>query len=300
MTMRSLLRGRALAFALSGALALATGAAHAFAGPDALRARYDELQPQLQHNAFHRAMYVDSSESGDTLKGDVYAVLDYPFALVSKTLARPQDWCDVMMLPFNAKFCRAAPGSGGGATLQVGLGRKYDQPAADAYKLDFTLQPVAANAQYFESRLHADSGPIGTRDYRIVVSAVPIDARRTFMHFSYSYAYGMTGRIAMQAYLSTAGADKVGFSTSGHDANGRAQYVGGVRGAIERTAMRYYLAIDAQMASLSAPPDQRLDKRIETWFRETERYPRQLHEMDHDTYVAMKRNEYERQQAKAE
>jgi hypothetical protein len=302
MTMRSLLRGRALAVALGAALALAAGAAQAYAGPDALRARYDELQPQLQHNAFHREMYVDSSESGDTLKGDVYAVLDYPFPLVSKTLARPQDWCDVMMLPFNAKFCRAAPGSGGGggATLQVGLGRKYDQPAADAYKLDFALQPVAASAQYFESRLHADSGPIGTRDYRIVVSAVPIDARRTFMHFSYSYAYGMAGRIAMQAYLSTAGADKVGFSTA-RDGNGPPHYVGGVRGAIERTAMRYYLAIDAQMASLSVPPDQRLDKRIETWFRETERYPRQLHEMDHDTYVSMKRNEYGRQQqAKAE
>jgi hypothetical protein len=206
----------------------------------------------------------------------------------------------VMMLPFNAKFCRAAPGNGGAATLDVRVGRKYDQPVEDAYKLDFTLQPVAANADYFESRLRAASGPVGTRDYRINVSAVPIDAKHTFMHFTYSYSYGMAGRIAMQAYLSTAGADKVGFSVGGRDGNGRPQYIGGVRGAIERTAMRYYLAIDAQLASLSAPPDQRLEKRIETWFRETERYPRQLHEMDHDTYVAMKRGEYERQQAKAE
>lgn len=293
------LRGRALGVALGCVLGLAAGGAHAYAGAESLRAKYGELQEQLQHNSFHRALYVASSEAGDTLKGDVYAVLDYPFATVTNALAQPQDWCDVLLLPFNAKFCHATPGNGG-ATLQVGLGRKYDQPAQDAYKLDFALQPVAANAQYFESRLHADSGPIGTRDYRIVVSAVPLDAKRTFMHFSYSYAYGMTGRIAMQAYLATAGADKVGFSTSGRDANGRPQYVGGVRGAIERTAMRYYLAIDAQLASLSAPPDQRLDKRIETWFRETERYPRQLHEMDHDTYVAMKRGEYDRRQAKAE
>jgi hypothetical protein len=293
------LRSRAFAVALSCAIALAAGTAHAYAGPDSLRAKYGELQEQLRHNNFHRAMYVDSSESGDTLKGDVYAVLDYPFAVVSKALAQPQDWCDVMMLPFNAKFCRVTPAQGSGATLQVGLGRKYDQPVQDAYKLDFTLQPVSADAQYFESRLRAASGPLGTRDYRIVVSAVPIDGKRTFMHFSYSYAYGMAGRIAMQAYLSTAGADKVGFSTDGRDATGHPQYVGGVRGAIERTAMRYYLAIDAQMASLSAPPDQRLDKRLETWFRESERYPRQLHEMDHDTYVAMKRGEYGRQ-AKAE
>lgn len=32
------------------------------------------------------------------------------------------------------------------------------------------------------------------------------------MHLSYSYGYGMAGRMAMQAYLATAGADKVGFS----------------------------------------------------------------------------------------
>lgn len=294
-----LLRMRAPALALACVLCAGSGSALAYAGPGMLRAKYDELQQQLRHNGFHRALVVNSSESGDTLNGDVYAVLDYPFALVSKTLSQPQDWCDVMLLPFNAKFCRASGGPRG-ARLDVRVGRKYDQPLQDAYKLDFALHPVTATSDYFESRLHADSGPVGTRDYRISVSAVPIDGKRTFMHFSYSYAYGMAGRIAMQAYLSTAGADKVGFSTAGRDANGRPTYVGGVRGAVERTAMRYYLAIDAHLASLSAPPEQQLDKRIETWFRETERYPRQLHEMDHDTYVAMKRGEYERQHAKAE
>ena len=286
--------------ALACVLALTAASAQAYAGPGALRAKYAELQQQLQHNNFHRALYVDSSEAGDTLKGDVYAVLDYPFTVVSRTLKEPRDWCDVLLLPFNTKYCRAAPGNGGTAALQVRIGRKYDQPVQDAYRLDFALQPVAASADYFESRLTADSGPVGTRDYRILVSAVPIDAKHTFMHFTYSYAYGMMGRVAMQAYLATAGADKVGFSVAAPDGNGRQQYIGGVRGAIERTAMRYYLAIDAHLASLGARPDQQLDKRIETWFRETERYPRQLHEMDHDTYVAMKRVEYERQQAKVE
>lgn len=291
---------RAPALALACALCVASGAALAYAGPGMLRARYNELQQQLRHNSFHRALVVESSDAGDTLKGDVYAVLDYPFALVGKTLAQPQDWCEVMLLPFNTKYCRAVPANGRAAALQLRVGRKYDQPVQDAYRLDFALQPVASGPDYFESRLTAADGPIGTRDYRISVSAVPVDAKHTFVHFSYSYAYGMAGRLAMQAYLSTAGADKVGFSMGGRDGNGRPAYIGGVRGAIERTAMRYYLAIDAHLASLSAPPDQRLDKRIEAWFRETERYPRQLHEMDHDQYVAMKRGEYERQQAKVE
>ena len=100
----------------------------------------------------------------------------------------------------------------------------------------------------------------------------------------------------MQGYLATEGADKVGFTTTGKDSNGQPVYIGGMRGAVERNAMRYYLAVDSHLASLASPAERRLDKRIETWFSATERYPRQLREMDRATYVAMKRGEYERQQ----
>jgi hypothetical protein len=129
------------------------------------------------------------------------------------------------------------------------------------------------------------------------VAAVPLGTGRTFLHLSYSYAYGLAGRVALQAYLATAGASKVGFTVAGRDGNGQPIYIGGVRGAIERNVMRYYLAIDAHLASMGAPPGQQLEKRIETWFDATERYPRQLHEMDRATYLAMKRGESERRQA---
>ena len=115
---------------------------------------------------------------------------------------------------------------------------------------------------------------------RIAVSAIPIDKGRTFLHLSYSYGYGLAGRVAMQAYLATAGANKAGFTSKG------------LRGAVERNAMRYYLAIDAYLDTLDAPQAQRTDKRINQWFSATERYPRQLREMDRGTYVAMKRQDY--------
>ncbi len=279
-------------------LALAAGwaGAHAYAGPGTLRAKYAQLREELRHNAFHRALHVDSSQRGDQLQGDVYAVLDHPFSKVSGALAQPGDWCDVLLLPFNTKYCRATERNNGGAMLQVRIARRYDQPVQDAYRLDFALQPVAASPDYFESRLAAASGPVGTRDYRITVSAVPIDGQRTFLHFSYSYAYGLAGKLAMQGYFATAGADKVGFSVVGRDGAGQPIHIGGVRGAIERTAMRYYLAIDAHLAALGAAPAEQVDKRIDAWFRGTERYPRQLREMDRTTYVTMKRSEYERQQ----
>jgi hypothetical protein len=262
----------------------------------ALRAKYGELHDQLRNNNFQRSLYIDSSEAGDALKGDIYAVLDHPFSVVGNALKAPSDWCDILILPFNTKYCHAVD-SNGGAALHVRIGRKYDQPVEKAYRLDFALRPVAAAPDYFESRLNAPIGPVGTKDYRIAVAAIPLDGGRTFLHLSYSYGYGMAGRMAMQAYLATAGSDKVGFTVTGRDGNGQPIYIGGMRGAVERNAMRYYLAIDAHLGSLRSPADQQLEKRIQTWFDATERYSRQLREMDRTTYVAMKRGEYERQQA---
>lgn len=275
-------------FALSLAALQAVPSLAADAG--SLRAKYNELRDELRNNSYQRAMYIDSAESSSALQGDVYAVLDHPFTKVSQGLKEPAQWCDVLLLPFNTKYCHAV-----GDGMVVRIGRKYDQPVEQAYKLQFNYRNLAASSDYFESRLNAGSGPFGTRDYRINVAAIPLDNGKTFMHLSYSYGYGGLGKMAMQGYLSTAGASKIGFSTT-KDANGQSVPTTGVRGAIERNAMRYYLAIDAYLDSLDAPREQQVEKRIQSWFSATERYPRQLHEMDRSTYVAMKRQEYERQQ----
>lgn len=260
-----------------------------------LRARHAELRDQLARNSFQQAMYIDSAESGDNLKGDVYAVLEHPFSVVSSELREPSSWCDILILPFNTKYCHAVDQEAG-ARLLVRIGRKYNQPVQNAYRLQFGYRNVAARPDYFESRLSAREGPLGTRDYRITVSAVPLDGERTFLHLSYAYGYGIAGRLAMRAYLATVGADKVGFSVTGRHANGQPIYQGGMRGVVERNAMRYYLAIDAHLDSLGAPRDQQVERRIQNWFNATERYPRQLREMDRPTYVTMKRIEVERQQ----
>lgn len=285
---------RFLQFALGLGLALGAIGAMADDGPS-LRAKYGELREELRSNVFQQPIHIDSIESGDKLRGDVYALIAHPFENFSTAMSDPADWCDILLLPFNTKYCHPVEGDGAKA-LQVRIGRKFDQPVHQAYRIDFSLRPVAARRDFFESVLEARSGPLGTRDYRIVVSAVPVEGGKTFLHLSYAYGYGAVGRIAMKAYLSTAGADKVGFTVTGRDRNGRPVHIGGMRGAIERNAMRYYLAINAHMASLSAPEGQRVDKRMQAWFDSTERYPRQLHEMDRSTYLAMKRGEYERQQ----
>jgi hypothetical protein len=236
---------------IGAAVALGFASLHALADDAAsLRAKHAELREQLKNNSFQRALYIDSAQAGDNLKGDVYAVLDHPFSQLSGELKDPENWCDILILPFNTKYCHAMGGDGA-TNLMVRIGRKFDQPVQDAYKLQFAYRPVAATPEYFESRLAAKEGPLGTRDYHIVVAAVPLDDKRTFMHLSYAYGYGFAGKVAMQAYLATAGADKVGFSVTGKDANGQPVFMGGVRGAVERNAMRYYLAIDSYLDSLN-------------------------------------------------
>ena len=294
MALLRFLRAASLAALTSAALAGWPAAALADAG--ALHARHAQLREQLRSSPFGSALVIDSAEQPDTLRGDVYAVLDHPFATVSQALKDPARWCDILILPFNTKYCHAVDGANGPA-LQVRIGRKFDQPVEQAFRLEFAHRNVAARQDYFESRLSAPSGPVGTRDYRIAVAAVPLeDGKRTFLQLSYAYGFGSLGRMAMQAYLGTVGADKVGFTITGKDANGQPQYIGGVRGAVERNAMRYYLAIDAFLDSLSAPPAQQVQERIRRWFAATERFPVQLREMPWRTYADMKQHEYERQQ----
>lgn len=282
------------------ALGLTAPALAATPAAEALKARYTEYAPQLAHNDFQRAMHIESVAAGNSLSGEIHAVLDHPFTRLSSALREPAAWCDVLILPFNTKFCRATTvggAPGGQPLLAMRIGRKFDQPLKDAYPLDFRWQRVAASADYFETRLTAAEGPVGTRDYRVVVAAVPLDGGRTFMRLSYSYSYGAMGRMALQGYLATAGADKVGFSVTGRDARGAPVYVDGMRGVVERNAMRYYLAIDAYLASLTVPPDEQVDRRIQAWFNASERHARQLREMDRATYVELKRSETERQRA---
>jgi hypothetical protein len=276
-------------------------AAHAAAADDAqtLRDTYQRLTPQLAHNPFHRELYLVSEESPSTLKGDIYAVMDYPFATVNGALddpiLGPANWCDVLILHLNIKYCRAS-GSGNASVLTVNLGRKVEEALSSTYRVQFNYHPVENSADYFKVELSADSGPMSTKDYRIVLEAVAISGTRTFLHLTYSYGYGFAGRLAMKTYLATLGADKVGFTATRDPSNGKPTYIGGVRGLVERNTMRYYLAIDAYLGSLASPPDKQLQARLTAWFDATERYPEQLHEVDRQDYLQMKMHEVQRQQ----
>jgi hypothetical protein len=282
-----------LCLAFAAALGARTACARGGDAAEALREQQAALSEQLAHNVFQQPIHLDSSEAGGRVSGDVYALVDHPFSQLAPSVKRPTQWCDVMVLVINVKRCEANdhPGPWG---VAVNVGRKVDQPLEDTYRIEFVYRLTADAAGYLQVQLSADSGPFGTSDYRIALEAIPSDARHSFIHLRYAYTAGFAARLAMQGYLSTVGRNKVGFSIVDRRPDGRPVYVRNVRGAIERTTMRYYLAITAYLDSLSAPPQERLERRLREWFAATERYPAQLHELDEDQYLALKRSELRR------
>ena len=248
-----------------------------------LRAKLTELRPTLARNHFGRPLHLESSEAGGELKGDVYALLAHPFAKVRAGLVDAASWCEILTLPFNVKRCEAK----GPDAISVFIGRTPEAPVRSAVHIDFHYSVLARGDDILKLALDAPSGPLGTKNYRIVLDATPVDGGRTFMHMSYGYGFGTLSRLAMQAYLATSGASKVGFSQEA----GSERPVRGMRGVLERNTMRYFLAIDAHLNTLDAPAEARTQRRLVDWFDATERYPQQLHEMTREEYVALKQRD---------
>jgi hypothetical protein len=242
-------------------------------------------------NAEDAALNVKSSESADGLTGEIHALVDQPFAVVSAALSDPSRWCDILMLHLDTKNCRLSTDAQG-TVLHVGVVSKYDQPASAAYRVAFGYHLVADTASVLQMKLDADVGPLGTSNYRIILEAAPAADGKTSISMSYSYSYGLVARIAMGVYLATFGRNKVGFTVVATEPDGQPRYIGGMRGVVERNTMRYYLAVEAYLGALSVPQAARVETSLRNWYSGIERYPRQLHEMEQAQYLDMKRKEY--------
>ena len=285
----------ALILLCNGAGIATVNAAESNTAGDALRARHGALQDRLNNNPFQRPLALDSGEAADRVTGSVYAIISHPFITVSTTLNNPDRWCDVLILHLNTKYCRSAK-AGGVSVINLNVGEKHDQALDETYRMDLAYRVSVRTPEYLQILFSADEGPLSTSNYRLAFEAIPLDNGQTFIHLSYAYTYGLLGRLAMQAYLGTAGRDKVGFTQSGVQSDGQPQHISDMRGSIERNTMRYYLAIEAFLGALSQPLPAQFEKRLNDWFTATELYPRQLHEIERNTYLEMKRREYRRQQ----
>jgi len=244
-----------------------------------LRADYARVADALADSPFDRPLVIDSSERASRLDGTVRALVDVPFDRFAALLSKAQPWCELLVLTPSIRQCRA---SGDGRQLQLRFARRFDQPLADTHAIDFDVRVEHHPGTLLDVALSAAQGPLGTSGYRVELQAIPLDGR-SYLRIGYGYSYGFSARLAAQAYLATRGAGKVGFSRAGAD------YIGGLRGSIERNAVRLYLAIEAYLATLHAPARTRHERALRHWLAAIEQYPRQLAEPDPDAYFRAKR-----------
>jgi hypothetical protein len=288
----------------------------------ALREQHRKLADQLASSPLRRPVRLESAETDGGLQGDVYAVVDHPLDQVRAALADGAQWCEMLLLHINNRRCRvsrtaapkanstAAEGEGPpvsrtaapkanstapeGETLTLSVVPRYDKPLENAFELSFVHRVASTSRDYLEVRLSAESGPLGTSNYRVTLEAVPLGERQTFLHFGYAYDHHMVARLATMAYLATFGSHKMGFTVIGKTPNGEPEYIRGLRGLMERNAMRYFLTLDAYLAGLDTPPPERAEKRLHRWFEQIEQYPAQLREVDLATYLELKRSDRRR------
>jgi hypothetical protein len=261
----------------------------------ALLAKYQAVHPKLAKNLFGAPIYLESGEARGAQHVDMYGVFNYPFDQVRKALASPGNWCDITTQHINIKACTTRK-SGALSFLTIYSGRKYYQPPGDAYPLKLQFRILAQQPEYLSLLLSADEGPLRTKEHRIRLEAVPLEAGSTFVHFSYSYATGRIANMAIKTYFATIARDKYGFSTVPGSA-GQPVLIAGVRGAVERNTVRYYLALQSYLDTLAAPEPQRLEQRLSRWYDLTARYPRQLKEVEKAEYLNVKRREHQNQLA---
>lgn len=247
----------------------------------------------IDASPFEESIHLESKETKYEVQGHVHAILDVPFPDLSKAVASPRGWCEILFLHYNIKAC-VYQREDEVASLSVFIGRKFyqDPEVAPKTRLGFYLEEQTE--EQLALRLEADRGPLGVRAFQIKVRAIPLDEHRSLMRLGYSLGHARLTRFAMRIYFSTSGRDRIGFTMEDVDQDGSAEPVGGMRGMIERNTMRFFFAIASY---LRMPDPHQQEARHAHWFEQTERYPEQLREMDEAAYLAQKRRERQNQDA---
>jgi hypothetical protein len=287
-------------FIATAAVLFSTGSPSAAAAPrqgaDLLLDTYHRNMALLGTNSFGLPLVVESFERGERENVDVYGIFDYPFSSVVNALKVPANWCDIVSLHPNVKACtyRELPGDW---LLTFYPGKKVYQPPDETRQVKYHYRVVVQQPGYLDIILRADAGPFGTKDHRMRFEALPLNGGRTFVHVSYAYSDSAALRLVAKVYFATLARDKVGFTVTGKDRNAKPVYIGGPRGALERSAVRYYFAIQSYMNTLRYPEESRFSTRISQWFDLTSRFRRQLFDLDKKDYLTAKTAENRNQVA---
>ena len=255
-------------------------------GREFLIDKHHTIEKELEKSPSAVPFYIESSVNNDASVVDVYGTMEYPFDSVQSEFLVPTNWCKILLSNMNVRACTYSKVNDTWLLNDYKV-NEFAEPLKDAYQMKFEYHVNELQSRYFHILLNAPEGPFHSKDHRVELEAIPLDQGRTFIHLRYSFRYSALIYVA----LKLCGGGKTGFTVVGTDSDGNPVYVGGLRGEVERTVVRYYLANLAYMDTLKVPAEQRFEKRISRWYDLASRYKKQLIEMDKEEYFTSKRQD---------
>lgn len=256
-----------------------------------LLAQYQIIKTQLKANQYGAPVVIHSDFQEDKATGEVYALVSHDFKTVAANLGTSGHWCDVVLLHINVKGCDINASKSSADQLTLYVGRRYYQTPDEAHEMHYRFRKVNAISDYLHVDLTAGDGPFGTSDYLLTFEVIPFDASSSFIHFKYSYQYGLMAKLAIDGYLATIGRHKVGFTVIDHDKENQPIYVQGLQGIVERNSMRYFLAIRSFLDTAGLSSEQ-WENRINHWYQLAGDFERQFLEVREKDYLDTKRKEF--------
>jgi hypothetical protein len=260
-------------------------------GRESLIDKYHKIEKGLEKNTFAIPLYVESSASKNASRVDIYGTINHPFGLIKKEFLVPTNWCEIVLPHPGVRACTYEK-MHDRWLLNIYHVDKFSKPLEDAYQMKFVYRVSELQPVYFDIALTAHEGTSHTKDHQFGLEATPLDKGRTFIHLRYSFGYSALGYFLMTIF----GGGQVGFSVIGTDSDGNPVYVRGLRGAVERDIVCYYLAIMAYLDTLKIPAEQRFEKRVSQWYDLAALLRKQLLEMEEGKYLTYKRQDRRSQQ----
>jgi hypothetical protein len=257
----------------------------------ALAARHIALADELARSPFSLPLVVRSRDEGAVAEGEIVGLVPHPYAAFAAAFAAPRAFCEVAVLHPNVKGCTPTRVNGEDR-VALYAGRKHYEPVERVHVQEFVAATPQVSEHYLRIVLRAPDGPLDTRDYVFTLEAIPA-GEATFIAVRYAYRSSFASRAATAGYLATAGSGKTGFSRteSGEPARG-------VRGVVERNAMRHYLALLAVLDTAAVPGPGRAVARLDRYYTLTDRFAAQLRELERTEYVTIKMREWAEQRAR--
>ena len=224
-----------------------------------------------------------------------YFLKGISLAQFNQFLGQYEQWCHFIPLHLNIKACTYLEKKDQ-KYLRFYAGAKGYVSPEKAHILQLSFNTNLKDG-VFSVRLFAADGPFDSANIDFNIRAIEVgesNDRGLYLEFDLSSVPGLVANLA-KIYLITVGRNKVGFSRDGKTWSGKPKLVDGTRGATERNIVRYLLSIEAYLATVNVPEDERFERRLEHWFDATELYKKQLHELSRNEYIAIKKRERKNQ-----